>query len=37
LSWNDPMPVVRSTLHRLLARHGGAAAESARHRDWFGS
>jgi D-aspartate ligase len=36
LSWNDPMPVVRSTLHRLTARHGGPRA-SGNARQWTGS
>jgi CelD/BcsL family acetyltransferase involved in cellulose biosynthesis/predicted ATP-grasp superfamily ATP-dependent carboligase len=38
LSWHDPMPLVRSTLHRLLARHGGQQSEGFRGgRDWIGS
>jgi predicted ATP-grasp superfamily ATP-dependent carboligase len=36
LSWNDPMPVVRSTLHRLAARHGSASA-ALRAREWIGA
>jgi D-aspartate ligase len=38
LSWNDPMPVMRSTLHRLTARRGGVKSKALRNsRQWIGS
>jgi D-aspartate ligase len=37
LSWRDPMPVVRSTLHRLLGRKNSQGAERSRRGDWIGS
>jgi D-aspartate ligase len=36
LSWNDPMPVLRSTLHRLLAQRAGIPAGHSATRDWIG-
>jgi len=36
LSWNDPMPVLRSTLHRLLAQRAGSRAGHSATRDWIG-
>ena len=30
LSWRDPMPVLRASLHRLMARHDGQASEGFR-------
>jgi predicted ATP-grasp superfamily ATP-dependent carboligase len=36
LSWNDPMPVLRSTLHRLLAQRAGSPAAHSATRDWIG-
>ena len=37
LSWRDPMPAVRSTLYRLLARQRSQGAERSRRGDWIGS
>ncbi len=36
LSWNDPMPVLRSILHRLLARRTGSPAKQSTTSDWVG-
>jgi D-aspartate ligase len=36
LSWNDPMPVLRSTLYRLLTQRAGRPAEHSATRDWIG-
>jgi len=38
LSWSDPMPVVRSMLHRLTARHGRRSSQAIRRRpEWIAS
>ena len=36
LSWRDPMPTVRSTLHRLLASRASAGAKNLKPQDWIG-
>jgi CelD/BcsL family acetyltransferase involved in cellulose biosynthesis/predicted ATP-grasp superfamily ATP-dependent carboligase len=36
LSWRDPMPAVRSTLHRLLASRASAGAKNLKPQDWIG-
>jgi D-aspartate ligase len=36
LSWNDPMPVLRSSLHRLLAQRTGKPPEPSASREWIG-
>jgi hypothetical protein len=36
LSWNDPMPVVRSALHRLLRGNGGQKPAQPRAWKWSG-
>jgi D-aspartate ligase len=36
LSWRDPMPAVRSTLHRLLTSRDSAGAKNLKPRDWIG-
>jgi hypothetical protein len=36
LSWRDPMPAVRSTLHRLLASRDGAGTKNPTSQDWIG-
>jgi CelD/BcsL family acetyltransferase involved in cellulose biosynthesis/predicted ATP-grasp superfamily ATP-dependent carboligase len=38
LSWDDPMPVLRSALHRLIARHvGPSSTVNGRRRNWTDS
>ena len=36
LSWTDPMPVLRSTLHRMLAQRSGKSSEDSATPDWSG-
>jgi D-aspartate ligase len=37
LAFDDPMPFVRSTLHRLIGRDSGRRPEDLRKRDWTGA